>query len=115
MQLEAAANGAVGADAYLAISNRLGRLLADASRNRLAEILGSLARQTRRYSMLGLASAARREESARTWRSMANALKAGDANVAADEIEDLVDALRREAIRRLRAVDFSTHTKDGSP
>jgi len=118
-ELEAAASGAVGVDAYLAISNRLGRLLADASRNeRLAEILGSLARQTRRYSMLGLASAARREESARTWRSMVSALKAGDANVAADAIEDLIDALRREAIRRLQVADAAfdplTPTKDGS-
>lgn len=118
-ELEAAASGAVGVDAYLAISNRLGRLLADASRNeRLAEILASLARQTRRYSMLGLASAGRREESARSWRSMACALKAGDADVAADAIEDLIDALRREAIRRLQAADAAfdplTPTKDES-
>ena len=66
-------------EAYLAASFRLGRVLADGSGNeRLAEILGSLARQTRRYSKLGLATAARRKESARTWRAMAEALKAGD-------------------------------------
>ena len=49
-------------DAYLAVSDRLGRLLADGAGNeRLAAILGSLARQTRRYSRLGLATAARRQ------------------------------------------------------
>ena len=49
---------------------------------------------------------------------MANALKAGDAHVAADAIEDLIDALRREAIRRLQAADAApdslTNSKDGS-
>jgi hypothetical protein len=49
---------------------------------------------------------------------MVSALKAGDANVAADAIEDLIDALRREAIRRLQVADAAfdplTPTKDGS-
>ncbi|MDM0051506.1 GntR family transcriptional regulator [Variovorax sp. J22R115] len=111
-ELESVGQGGGGAEAYLVVSNRLGRLLADASRNeRLAEIVGSLARQTRRYSMLGLASAARRKESARTWRAMVGALKAGDANAAADAVEDLIDALRREAIRQL-ALPLPTRTKD---
>ncbi|MDM0071247.1 GntR family transcriptional regulator [Variovorax sp. J31P207] len=111
-ELEMAAHGGVDADAYLGVSNRLGRLLADACGNeRLADILGSLARQTRRYSMLGLASATRRIESASTWRVMVKALEAGDANTAADAVEDLVDALRREAIRQL-ALPHPTHTKD---
>ncbi|MDM0106925.1 GntR family transcriptional regulator [Variovorax sp. J22R24] len=111
-ELETAAQAGGSAEAYLGVSNRLGRLLADASGNeRLAEILGSLARQTRRYSMLGLASAARRKESARTWRAMSKALEAGDASAAADAIEDLIDALRREAIRQL-ALPLPIHTKD---
>jgi len=111
-ELEMVAKGGGDADAYLVVSNRLGRLLADVSRNeRLAEILGSLARQTRRYSLLGLASGARRKESARTWRAMVDALRAGDANAAADAVEDLIDALRREAIRQL-ALPLPTPTKD---
>ena len=111
-ELEMAARAGVDANAYLGVSNRLGRLLADASGNeRLADILGSLARQTRRYSMLGLASAPRRIESASTWRVMVKALEAGDANAAADAVEDLIDALRREAIRQL-ALPHPTHTKD---
>ena len=109
-ELEAAAENADDAEIYLAVSNRLGRLLADAAHNELlAEILRSLARQTRRYSMLGLASPARRKESARTWRSMTNSLEAGDANGAANAVEDLIDALRREAVRCLQ---LPTFTKD---
>jgi DDE superfamily endonuclease len=43
--------------------------------DRMAEILGSLARQTLRYTQLGLAAPARRKESARNWRTMHKALK----------------------------------------
>jgi DNA-binding GntR family transcriptional regulator len=103
-ELESLAKEPGASDAYLAVSYRLGRLLADASGNeRLAEILGSLARQTRRYSKLGLATAARRRESARTWRSMLKALKAGDVNGAATAIESLIDAARHEAVTQLQA------------
>ncbi len=107
-ELEALAREPGVNDAYLACSFRLSRLLADASGNeRLAEILGSLARQTRRYSALGLATAARRKASARTWRAMLDALKAGDADAAAAAIETLIDASRDEAVRQLQAA--ATH------
>jgi DNA-binding GntR family transcriptional regulator len=99
--------------AYLACSYRLSRLLADGSGNgRLAEILGSLARQTLRYSTLGLAGAARRKESARTWRAMLNALKAGDVSAAAAAIESLVDASRNEAVKQLQASTNINRTRD---
>ncbi len=103
-ELEVLAKGAGAGAAYLAASYRLGRLLADASGNqRLAEILGSLARQTRRYSNLGLKSPARRKESARTWRAMLKALKCGDPNGAAVAVEHLIDQSRLEAVRQLNA------------
>lgn len=103
-ELESLAKEPGASDAYLAVSSRLSRVLADSSGNeRLAEILGSLARQTRRYSTLGLATAARRKESARTWRAMLQAMKAGDVDGAATAIENLVDASRREAVRQLQA------------
>ena len=112
-ELEALAKEPGTGDAYLALSNRLSRLLAEACGNqRLAEILGSLARQTRRYSKLGLATAARRKESARTWRAMAKALKAGDANAAAVAIENLIDASRDEAVRQLQATLNLNRTKE---
>jgi len=102
-ELEALAKEPGAGEAYLDVSQRLGHRLADDSGNeRLAEVLGSLARQTRRYAMLGLASPARREESARSWRAMQKALKAGDANGAAAAVENLIDASRDEAMRQLR-------------
>jgi DNA-binding GntR family transcriptional regulator len=103
-ELESLAKEHGAGEAYLAASHRLGLLLADGSGNqRLAEILSSLARQARRYSKLGLATAARRKESARVWRAIAKSLKAGDVNGAATAIESLIDAARHEAVTQLRA------------
>jgi DNA-binding GntR family transcriptional regulator len=103
-ELESLAKDPGAGEAYLAASYGLSRLLAEGCGNqRLAEILGSLARQTRRYSKLGLATAARRRESARVWRSIAKALKAGDVHGAAAAIEMLIDASRQEAVRQLQA------------
>jgi DNA-binding GntR family transcriptional regulator len=93
-------------EAFLAASSRIAHLLADGSGNeRLAEILGSLARQTQRYAALGLTTAARRKESARAWRAMATALAAGDTERAAAAIESLVDASRHEAVKELQAAE----------
>jgi DNA-binding GntR family transcriptional regulator len=117
-ELETLAREAGAGDAFVAASNRVGRMLADSSGNeRLAQILGSLARQTRRYSNLGLATAARRKESARTWRAMLEALKAGNADGAAATIEMLIDASRDEAIRQLKAQAQAIHsaTPGGTP
>jgi DNA-binding GntR family transcriptional regulator len=103
-ELESLAKEPGSGEIYLGVSSRLGRLLAESSGNqRLADILGSLARQTRRYSMLALATATRRKESARRWRAALKALKAGDAAAAASAIENLIDASRHEAARQLQA------------
>lgn len=89
---------------YAAISFRLSRVLREASTNdRLAEILASLSRQTLRYTQLGLATPARRKESARNWRALHKALKAGQLDVAADAVEKLIEDSEREAIRQLEA------------
>jgi DNA-binding GntR family transcriptional regulator len=110
-KLEILARAPGAEEAYLAASIRLGRVLADGSGNeRLAEILASLARQTQRYSRLGLATAARRQASARLWRVMLESLKAGDSNGAATAIENLVDASRREAVRQLQAASAAAGT-----
>jgi DNA-binding GntR family transcriptional regulator len=59
--LEASAQDPDGAAAYFETTFRLGHVLREACSNeRLAEILGSLARQTLRYTQLGLATPARR-------------------------------------------------------
>ncbi|MFM0222018.1 GntR family transcriptional regulator [Paraburkholderia dipogonis] len=102
--LESLAQDPDGATAYFETTFRLSHLLSEACSNeRLAEILGSLARQTLRYSQLGLATPARRKESARTWRTMQKALKAGNLDVAADTVEKLIEDSQREAVKQLKA------------
>ncbi|WP_280156369.1 GntR family transcriptional regulator [Piscinibacter sp. XHJ-5] len=102
--LDALALDPKGAAAYYEASFRLSRLLRESCGNeRLAEILGALARQTLRYTQLGLATPARRKESARNWRTLQKAMKAGNLEAAAEAVEKLVDDSRREAVRQLEA------------
>jgi DNA-binding GntR family transcriptional regulator len=59
--LDALAQDSDGGPAYFETTFRLSRVVLEAcSNDRMAEILGSLARQTLRYSRLGLATQARR-------------------------------------------------------
>jgi DNA-binding GntR family transcriptional regulator len=102
--LDALAQDPNASAAYAETSYRLSRAFRQACSNeRLAEILESLARQTLRYTQLGLATPARRKESARNWRAIQKALKAGEIEVAAEAVEKLTDDSRREAIRQLDA------------
>jgi DNA-binding GntR family transcriptional regulator len=102
--LDALSQDPDGAAAYFETSFRLGRVLRDACSNeRLCEILASLARQTLRYTQLGLATPARRKESARNWRTMQKALKSGNVEAAADAVEKLIEDSRREAVKQLEA------------
>jgi DNA-binding GntR family transcriptional regulator len=118
--LEALARDPDGAAAYFDTIFRLSRTLRESCTNeRLAEILGSLARQTLRYTQLGLATPARRKESARNWRAMQNALKAANLDAAVVAVEDLICASQHEAIRQLRvntmrhdAGNTASHTQD---
>jgi DNA-binding GntR family transcriptional regulator len=90
--------------AYSDTSFRLSGMLRDSCSNeRMAEILSSLARQTLRYTQLGLATPARRKESARSWRAMQKALKSGNVEVAAEAAEKLIEDSRREAVKQLEA------------
>lgn len=95
-----------GGAAYVAHSVELALQMAQASGNeRLAEIMRSLARQSWRYTRLGLAEPHRRQESASHWRAMFNALMEGRADEAGTEMERLVDDSRQEAVRRLEGTD----------
>jgi DNA-binding GntR family transcriptional regulator len=114
-ELESLSTKPGAGDAFLALSYGLSRLIAESSGNeRLVEILGSLSRQTRRYSKLGLATAERRNESARNWRAMLEALKAGDLTAAAAAVETLIDASRNEAVRQLQAASPIHQPKETS-
>lgn len=66
---------------------------------RLAEILGSLAPQTIRYTKLAIVSRRRREESAKAWQNLLRVAKKGDAAEAAATAEGLVENARRAAHR----------------
>jgi DNA-binding GntR family transcriptional regulator len=89
---------------YADTSFRIARTFRQACSNeRLAEILESLARQTLRYTQLGLATPARRKESARNWRAIQKALKAGEIEAATEAVEKLMDDSCREAIKQLAA------------
>lgn len=87
---------------YVAASVELSLGLAQASGNeRLAEIMRSLARQSWRYTQLALGDPARREESARNWRNLFDALSHGRAEAAGRAMEKLVDDALQEAVKRL--------------
>ncbi|WP_051237460.1 GntR family transcriptional regulator [Ottowia thiooxydans] len=98
----ATAQDAQAEAAYLAASVELSLAIASASGNeRLAEIMNSLARQSWRYTKLGLSDPNRRMESARTWRVLLEALLVGDGQVAGNAMEKLVNDSCREAARQL--------------
>jgi DNA-binding GntR family transcriptional regulator len=102
--LDALAQDPDGGPAYFEITFRLSRMVREACGNdRMSEILGSLARQTLRYSRLGLATPARRKESARNWRAVQKALKSGALDVAAAAAEKLIEDSCREAVKQLEA------------
>jgi len=102
--LDTLAQDPEAAAAYFDTSFRLSRMLRDSCSNeRMADILASLARQTLRYTQLGLATPARRKESARNWRAMQKALKAGNVELAADAAEKLIEDSKREAVKQLEA------------
>ena len=102
--LDALAQDANAGSKYADTSFRISRTFRQACSNeRLAEILESLARQTLRYTQLGLATPARRKESARNWRAIQKALKAGEIDAATEAVEKLTDDSCREAIKQLAA------------
>lgn len=83
--------GAAHADAYVDVSARLTLLMGEHCGNpQLCAILRSLARQTRRYTRLGLATPALRRASLRGWRRALRALEQGRADDAAEAARALV-------------------------
>jgi DNA-binding GntR family transcriptional regulator len=82
----------------------LNRILTQACPNaRLRTILDSLARQTLRYSQLGLATPERRRESVQHWQKLVEAIRKGDGARAERIARDRVTASRDAAIRALEA------------
>lgn len=100
--LERLANRTGKVTEYASASVDLILSMAQAAGNvQLAEILRSLARQSSRYTQIVLSEPARRKLSARKWRTLFEALSHGRAEEAGRVMEQMVDELRIEAVRRL--------------
>jgi len=97
---------------YVAASVDLTLMLAQASGNeRLAEIMQSLARQSWRYTQLALSDPKRRQESARNWHAMCQALLRGQSEQAGKAMEKMVDESHQAAIRLLEASAAAAESK----
>ena len=88
---------------YVETVFRINRALNAASRSpRLRAILDAFARQTVRYSRLGLSSELRRRQSVKHWQELVRAVREGDGERAQRAAEARVRASRDEAIKKLR-------------
>jgi len=76
------------------------RLLGNA---KLAEIIGSLALQTLRYTRLGLASVDRRRASLKIWKAGLRAMQRNDAEAAGDLAVETIMRSRDEILRIMKA------------
>lgn len=98
-RLQELAQDPEGHEDYVRQSAALSRILASITHNRrLTGMLHSLARQTIRYTQLGLATQARRRESAHIWRQVVDAVAAGDATNAGRHVNRLIMDSRDAAI-----------------
>ncbi|MDB5810163.1 MAG: hypothetical protein JWN94_2285 [Betaproteobacteria bacterium] len=102
-ELSRLAKNARHSDEYVECVFRLNSALTAASKSpRLRAILNALARQTLRYSRLGLASELRRRQSVKHWQELVKAVRDGDGERAQRAAEERVRASRDEAIKKLR-------------
>lgn len=103
-ELDALAREDAPAETYAPVALALNRLLTENLSNRwLRSMLQALTLQTSRYTRLALTTPARRRESARVWRTLIDAIRAG----APDEAQRIASAIslatRDAAIRHLEA------------
>jgi DNA-binding GntR family transcriptional regulator len=89
-------------DAYLKASYTAHRTICEASGNPfLTRLVFLLAHQTLRYARLGLSTPRRRQQSARNWRLMLNAVMSGNGDQAQAAAERLAQESRDTAVRLL--------------
>jgi DNA-binding GntR family transcriptional regulator len=101
--LEQLAQDPDGWDRYTQMTMQVSRSIYSACTNeKLADIYGSLALQTARYTKLGLREQARRVESTRGWRRLANALKKNRLDEAGEALKKLIDNSRLAALKTLQ-------------
>jgi DNA-binding GntR family transcriptional regulator len=88
---------------YTEVSLSINRMLTESLSNRwLRTTLQALTLQTSRYTRLALASAERRRESARLWRTLLDAIRAGNGERAEKIASTISLATRDAAIRHLQ-------------
>jgi len=88
---------------YAVLSARAGQVIAHAARNpKLLSMIQSLSRQTLRYAHLGLSTKKRRQESAKFWKSLLEAIERRDAAEAGRINAETIRLSRDAAVQRLR-------------
>jgi DNA-binding GntR family transcriptional regulator len=107
-QLTRLARDAKRGHEYVEIVWALNRILTQSCPNaRLKTILDSLARQTLRYSQLGLATPERRRQSVQHWQNLVQAIRKGDGakaeRIARERVTDSRDAAIRALEEQARA------------
>ena len=91
-------------EAYVKASAELAQFIAISNNNtKLCEILNSLARQTTRYTQLGLASNERIQASALIWQQAVDAISSGDKIRACSSIRKLINDSRNAAILAIQS------------
>jgi DNA-binding GntR family transcriptional regulator len=91
-------------DEYVSVALALNRMLTDNLSNRwLRSTLQALTLQTSRYTRLALGTPARRRESARLWRTLIDAIRAGDGDEAQRIAATISLATRDAAIGQLQS------------
>jgi len=99
-ELERHAQDSNGGDRYAETVFRLSLATSRGAGNpRLADMIGSLALQTLRYSKLGLRSQERRRDSVSMWREALDAIRRGDVATAMELAERRIQRSRDEALR----------------
>ena len=108
-ELDALARSDEAGDRYIAVALSLNRMLTERLSNRwLRSLLQALTLQTSRYTRLALATPERRRESARLWRTLIEAIRAGNGDEAQRIAAAISLATRDAAIRSLEDAPEAT-------
>ena len=112
-ELNALARKDTAGEGYVGVALALNRMLTDNLSNRwLRSTLQALTLQTSRYTRLALGTPQRRRESARLWRTLIDAIRAGDGDEAQRIASTISLATRDAAIGELESREAQAATPD---
>lgn len=102
-RMEQIATTAEDVHEYAGLSAHAGQIIAHAAGNpKLLAMIQSLSRQTLRYAHLGLSTKKRRQESAKYWKELLEAIEVGDGETARRTNAETIHLSRNAAVKRLR-------------